>query len=175
VDVEGILRRVNLRKVLDPRRAFWPAFRVTGISGDWYGSTLGAVANRLAALGTVAQPMCESQTHSERCRVLMDIDSKECRGYLRFSRWTRSIRIPSMYDAWIIVHYQLLNYTIVPTISSTFSGLHHYIQEEPKKVPSDSKMNVGKTKTIIRLSDRNDINRIPSECPPLDLSSHQGR
>jgi hypothetical protein len=43
----------------------WPS--VTGISDDWYRSTMGAVLKRLEACGTVAQPMWESQTNSERC------------------------------------------------------------------------------------------------------------
>ena len=97
--MECKLRSVNFRRVSDPRRAFWLAFRVTGISDDWYGSTIGAVVKSLGAPGTVAQPIRESQTNSERCRVLMDIHSKDCRQYLRFSRCTRAIRIPSTYDA----------------------------------------------------------------------------
>jgi len=38
--VECILRSVNFRGVSDPRRAFQPAMRVTGISDDWYRSTM---------------------------------------------------------------------------------------------------------------------------------------
>jgi len=86
--VECKLRSVNFRRVSDPRRAFWPAFGVTGISDDWYESTMGAVVKSLGAPGTVAQPMRESQTNSERCWVLMDIHSKDCRRYLRFSGCT---------------------------------------------------------------------------------------
>jgi len=98
-DVECKFRSVNFRRVADPRRAFRPAFGVTGISDDCYGSTMGAVVKSLGAPGTVAQPMQESQTNSERCWVLMDIHSKDCRHYLRFSACTRAIRIPSTYDA----------------------------------------------------------------------------
>jgi len=54
---------------------------------------------RLGARRTVAQPMRESQTNSDRCWVLMDIHSKDGRRYLRFSGCTRAIRIPSPYDA----------------------------------------------------------------------------
>jgi len=97
--VECKLRSINFRRVSDPRRAFQPAFGVTGISDEWYRSTMGAVVKSLEAPGTVAQPMRESQTNSERCWVLMDIHSKDCRCYLRFSGCTRAIRIPSMYDA----------------------------------------------------------------------------
>jgi len=97
--VECKLRSVNLRRVSDHRRAFRPALRVSGISDDWYGSTIRVVVKILGAPGTVAQPMRESQTKSERCRVLMDIHSKDCRRYLRFSRCTPAVRIPSTYDA----------------------------------------------------------------------------
>ena len=34
---------VNLRRVSDPRSAFLPAFRVTGISDNWYKSTMGVI------------------------------------------------------------------------------------------------------------------------------------
>jgi len=80
--VECKLRSVNFRREPDPRRAFRPAIGVTGISDDWYGSTMGAVVRSLGAPGTVAQPMRESQTNSERCRVFRDIHSKDCRQYL---------------------------------------------------------------------------------------------
>ena len=33
----------NFRRVSDPSRAFWLAFRVTGISDNWYRSTVGVV------------------------------------------------------------------------------------------------------------------------------------
>ena len=36
-------RCVNVRRVSDPRRAFRPALRVTGISDDWYSSTMGMI------------------------------------------------------------------------------------------------------------------------------------
>jgi len=64
--VECKLRRVNFRRESDPRRAFHPAFIVTGVSDHWYRSTLGAVVVSLGALGTVTQPMRESQSNSER-------------------------------------------------------------------------------------------------------------
>jgi len=66
-EAECKLRRVNFRRESDPRRAIRPAFGVTGISDDWYRSTMGAVLISLGAAGTVAQPMRESQTDSERC------------------------------------------------------------------------------------------------------------
>ena len=64
--MECKLRSINFRRKSDPRRAFLPAFRVTGISDDWFMSTMGAVVIRLGAPGTVAQPMGESHTNSER-------------------------------------------------------------------------------------------------------------
>ena len=42
-DVECKLRCVNFRRVSDPRRAFQPAFRVSGISENWYSSTIGVI------------------------------------------------------------------------------------------------------------------------------------
>jgi len=39
--VESKLRCIDFRRVSDPRRAFLPAFRVTGISSNWYRSTMG--------------------------------------------------------------------------------------------------------------------------------------
>jgi len=49
VDVECKLSCVNFRRVSDPRRAFRPAFRVTGISDDCYTSTMGVIG---ISLGT---------------------------------------------------------------------------------------------------------------------------
>ena len=59
--MECKLRSVNFGRESDPRRAFRPAFGVTGISDDWYGSTMGAVVKSLGAPGTVAQLMRESK------------------------------------------------------------------------------------------------------------------
>jgi hypothetical protein len=168
------LRSMNFRRDPDARWSFRQAFWVTGICDDWYGSTMGAVMKSLEAPGTVAQPMRESQTNPERYWVHMDIHSTDCRRYLRFSRCTRAIRIPSKYDAWIIVHYQLLNHSVVRSIPLTFYCLHRYNKEEPKKMASDWKSEVGKTVTITRLSDWNDINRTWSQCHPLNFPSHQG-
>ena len=47
--MECKLRCVNFRRVLDPRRPFRSAFRVTGISDDWYRSIMGAI---VISLGT---------------------------------------------------------------------------------------------------------------------------
>jgi len=47
--VECKLRSVNFRRVSDPRRAFRPAFRVTGIADDCYRSTMGVI---VIGLGT---------------------------------------------------------------------------------------------------------------------------
>jgi len=43
VDVVCKLRYVNFRRVSDPRRAFLPAIRVTGISDDCNRSTMGVI------------------------------------------------------------------------------------------------------------------------------------
>jgi len=45
--VECKLRNVKFRRVSDPRSAFRPAFRVTGISDDWHRSTMGVVVKSL--------------------------------------------------------------------------------------------------------------------------------
>ena len=47
--MECKVRCVNFRRVSDRRRAFLPAFRVTGISDDWYSSTMGVI---VIGLGT---------------------------------------------------------------------------------------------------------------------------
>jgi hypothetical protein len=65
-ETECKLRNVNFRRESDPRRVFHPAFRVTGISDNGYRSTMGVVVICLGAPGTVAQPMPEFQTNSER-------------------------------------------------------------------------------------------------------------
>jgi hypothetical protein len=41
--VQCQLRCVKFRRVSDPRRAFLPAFAVTGNSDDWYKSTMGII------------------------------------------------------------------------------------------------------------------------------------
>jgi len=66
-EAECKLRSINFRREWDPRRAFRPAFGVTGISDDWYTSTMGAVVIRLGAPWTVALPMRESWTKFNRC------------------------------------------------------------------------------------------------------------
>jgi len=48
-DVECKLRCVNFRRVSDPKRAFLPCFRVTGISYDWCRSMMGVI---VIGLGT---------------------------------------------------------------------------------------------------------------------------
>ena len=60
MEAECKLRYVNFRGESNPRRAFGPAYGVTGISDDQYRSTMGAVVMGLGAPGTVAQPMRES-------------------------------------------------------------------------------------------------------------------
>jgi len=53
--VECKLRCVHFRGVSDPRRAFWPAPGVTGISDDWDRSTMGVI---VISLGT---PQCAGE------------------------------------------------------------------------------------------------------------------
>jgi len=50
--VECKLRCVNFSRVSDPRRAFLPAFRVTGSAGDKPGKHLGAPATNLGVPAT---------------------------------------------------------------------------------------------------------------------------
>jgi len=94
-------RRVNFRRKPDLRKAFRPAIGVTGISDDWYGSTIGAVVKGLGAPGTVAQPMRESLSNSERCRVHMDIHWKECRRYPRFSGLVLDTGLGNLPVVWV--------------------------------------------------------------------------
>ena len=61
------LRGVNFRRESDPRWAFRLAFGVTGISDGCYGRLMDAVVISLGAPETVAQPMRESHSNSERC------------------------------------------------------------------------------------------------------------
>jgi len=65
--MECKVRSVNFWRESDTRRVFRPAIGATGISDDWYGSTMGVVVISFGARGTVAQPMRESHTNSERC------------------------------------------------------------------------------------------------------------
>jgi len=99
VEAEYKLGSANFRRESDPRRAVQPAIRVTGISHGWYGRSMEAVVKSLGASGTVTELMQKSQTHSERCHIGVDIHSKDCRRYLRVSRCTQAIRLPSTYDA----------------------------------------------------------------------------
>jgi hypothetical protein len=71
--MEYKLKWVNLRRERDPRKAFRMAIRVTGISDDWHGSTMGALVKSLEAPGTIVQPMQKSQTNSERYWVLLRV------------------------------------------------------------------------------------------------------
>jgi hypothetical protein len=64
--VECKVRRVNFRRESDSRSALQPAFRVTGVSDDCYGNTMGEGGISLGVPGTVAQPMQESCTDFER-------------------------------------------------------------------------------------------------------------
>jgi hypothetical protein len=65
--VECKVRSVNFRRESDAWTAFRPAVGITGISGNWYASTMRAVVISLGAPGTVAHPMWESHTNSEIC------------------------------------------------------------------------------------------------------------
>jgi len=50
--VECKYRCVNFRRVSDRRRAFRPAFGVTGICNDWYRSTIGVIMISLSTPGS---------------------------------------------------------------------------------------------------------------------------
>jgi len=47
--VECKLKSIHITRVSDTRRAFWPNISVTGISDDWYRSTMGVI---VISLGT---------------------------------------------------------------------------------------------------------------------------
>ena len=51
-DVECKLRCVNFRRVSDPRRPFQLAFGVSGISDDYYRSTMGVIVISLGTAGS---------------------------------------------------------------------------------------------------------------------------
>jgi len=59
-DVECKLRCVNFRRVSDHRRAFRPAFRVTGIADNWHRSTMGVVAISLKSPGSAGEKSCNA-------------------------------------------------------------------------------------------------------------------
>jgi len=71
--VECKLRCDNFRRVSDPRRAFLPALRVTGISDDWYRSTIGVT---VIGLGTPP-----SAGANFRCTWEHRQQAWECRGH----------------------------------------------------------------------------------------------
>jgi len=101
----------------DCKSAFLPAFGVTQIPNEWYRWTMGVIVITLGTSrsagenfehtpGSVAEPMREAQTNSERClssygyifgellaiRDAPDVDEQ----------W---ISLNGKYNAWIIVHY----------------------------------------------------------------------
>ena len=55
-NVECKLKCVNSKRVSNPRRAFRPAFGATGISDDWYRSTMGVIVISLRT------PQCARET-----------------------------------------------------------------------------------------------------------------
>ena len=56
-------RRVNFRRVSDRRRAFRPAFGVTGISDDWYRSGLGVIVLSLRTPRSAGENIGCTQEH----------------------------------------------------------------------------------------------------------------
>jgi len=63
-DVECKLRSINFRSGSDPRRAFQPAFTVTGISDDCYWSTMWVLVIRFGALwSSGANIVCTWKCH----------------------------------------------------------------------------------------------------------------
>jgi hypothetical protein len=89
-EAECILRSVKFRRESDPRRAFWPAFGVTGTFDDWYGSTMGAVVISLEHLELSPNQCGNPKLTLSDAWVLMDNHWKDCRRYLRFSGCTPS-------------------------------------------------------------------------------------
>jgi len=53
--VECKLRHVHFRRVADPRRAFRPAFGVSGISDDWYRSGMEVIVISLGIPGSAGE------------------------------------------------------------------------------------------------------------------------
>jgi hypothetical protein len=136
-DVECKLRSVNFRRVLDPRRAFWPALGVTGISDDGYRSTMGVI---VISLGTPPSTTENFGCTLESRQTNGGITSKlwEIPGFL----WTfiqriagvfwdsldvheQSISLNREYDAWIIVRYHFWNIPAIIVLNIVcFGSLH---------------------------------------------------
>jgi len=113
--VECKLRRVNFKRVSDPRRAFRPAFRVTWFSdvryrsnwdqwgpgqehdgSDWgrFGSMLEHQSELWVHLG-VSPNQCGNHIHPlSDAWVLVDIHAEDCRHYLRLFECTWAIDFP---------------------------------------------------------------------------------
>jgi len=68
---------------------------------------MGAVVRSLEAPGTVAQLMRESQTNSERCRVLRNFHLKDCRRYLNVHK---QLEYPPrmMHILLLIINFQMI-------------------------------------------------------------------
>jgi hypothetical protein len=162
-NVECKLRRVNIRRVSNPRRVFWLAFRVTGISDDWYRSPMGVI---VISLG-IRRSAGENFGCTWKCqRTNTEITNKQwemqrfvqifIRRTVRVS-WDspdvhmQSISLNPVYNAWIIVHYQF--WIILATIffNTEFTALlHHGTKETGKWFKHKSRH----TDTITRLNSR---------------------
>jgi len=69
--VECKLRGVNSRRVLDPRKAFQLAFRVTEISDDLYRSSMGVIVIRFGTPRSAGENIgstWEGQRQARECR-----------------------------------------------------------------------------------------------------------
>ena len=131
--MECKLRSVNFRIVLDPRRVFWQAFRVTRISDDGYRSNWDLWwliqkydGSDCAKFGTTSEHWRElwvdvrvspnqRGNHKHTLRddwIFRDIHSEDCRHYLRLFGCTWAIDFPQQW-IWCLDYcsLSLLNHT----------------------------------------------------------------
>jgi len=162
-DVECKLRSINFRRVSDPRRAFCPALGVTGISDDWYRSTMGVI---VISLGT-RQSAGENFGCTWECRwtnLAITNNLWEMPGFLWVLIWRtasviwdspgihkQSISLKGYYDARIIVyHHFWIILAIIFFNIVFFASLH----QRTKGKGYWSKPKRRYTKTITQLSNQ---------------------
>jgi len=163
VDMKCKHRSINFSKVSVPRRAFWLALGVTGISDDWYRSTMGVIG---ISLGTCCSTGENFRCIWECCETNVGIRSKlwEMPGCLWiFIQRTagmiwdapdvhkQSISLNGEYDAWIVVHYHLRIILAIIFFNIVFFASLHWGTKEREEWTKQQHMY---TETIIWLSDR---------------------
>jgi len=192
--VECKLRSVNFRRVSDPTRAFRPAFRVTGISDDWYSSNwdlwwrvkedhksdcdkFGNTLERLREVWVhleVSPNQCGYYKHNLRdAWVHIDIHSEDSWRYMRLSRSPQAIDFPQRRiwctDYWSVAlldhtSYHLLRHCIHCLATSWYQRKWQLTQ---------TSMEVHWNNKLTKQS--NDLNQTWCLCHPLLLPSHQGQ